>query len=269
MFLPDNIDLGQSEKYVLSIRIAQDSFMFSIVEPGNEKAYCLRETTFSPNSNLLDNVQRIIFDLNFLTQEYKQTNVIVVSDEYELVPASYFDIKQQKNLYDFTHSDKSGHLLSGLIEEQDTIVLYNLDKDIFEFLSRNLWTPYFFHHSQLMIDWFDKKGRLMGTTSKMYIYIHDDLMDIFCFRGQKLIHSLSYKNETIQNQLYYILKLWEKCGFDQFEDYVFFSGNADEFLKSKLNEYIKHIEIANAPSEIYLWHEDAQKAPLDLLTLAL
>ena len=269
MFLPDNIDLGQSEKYVLSIRLAQDSFMFSIVEPGNEKTYCLRETTFSPNSNLSENIQRIIFDLNFLTQEYKQTNVVIVSDRYDLIPASYFDIKQKKTLYNFTRSDKSGHLLSGLIEQQDMITLYDLDKDIFEFFSRNLWTPRFFHHSQSMIDWYGKKGKLTGTTAKMYIYTHDKLMDVFCFRGQKLIHGLTYKNETGPNQLYYILKLWEKCGFDQLKDHLFFSGDTDELLMSKLNEYIKNIEVINTPSEIYLWSEDAQKAPLDLLTIAL
>ena len=64
--------------------------MFSISDPETKENYCLRETSFSMSDNLLANIQRIIFDFNFLTQEFKQTNVIFVSSSYDLIPARYF-----------------------------------------------------------------------------------------------------------------------------------------------------------------------------------
>lgn len=269
MFLPENIDLGQSEKYVLSIRVKPNGFMFSISEPGVDKSYCLRETTFSIGDNLQSNIQRIIFDLNFLTQEFKQTNVIIVSSAYEMIPASYLETKEKEHLYNFTNTEKAGHVLSGLIEKQDTVILFNLEKEIYEFLSRNLWNPHFFHHSNLLINYFEDKGKNFDKASTMYLNFHDDFMDIFCFSGAKLIHSLTYENEPAINQIYFILKLWEKCGFDQLTDSIYIAGKPDELIIIRLQEYIKHIEHLNIPSEIYLWNEDAQKAPLDLLTLAL
>ncbi|MBK5721515.1 DUF3822 family protein [Dysgonomonas sp. Marseille-P4677] len=269
MFLPENIDLGQSEKYVLSIRIKPNGFMFAISEPEVGKNYCLRETTFSANDSLQNNIQRIIFDLNFLTQEFKQTNVVIVSSAYELVPPNYLEIKEKEHLYNFTHSEKAGHILSGLIEKQDIITLFNIEKDIYEFLSRNLWDPHFFHHTNLLISLLENKGKATEKSSKMYLNFHDGFMDIFCFSTSKLIHSHTYENEPVANQIYFVLKLWEKCGFNQIEDFLYITGKPDELIIIRLQEYIKHIERLNLPSEVYLWSEDAQKAPLDLLTLAL
>lgn len=267
MFLPETIDLGQSEKYVLSIRIRPSGFMFSISEPGVGKNYCLRETTFSASDNYLSSIQRTIFDLNFLTQRFKKTNVIIVSKDYDLVPASYFDIKEKEYLYNFTHVHKADHLASGLIENQDIITLFNIDKNIFEFLSRNLWVPQFYHHSNLLINLYD--GKRKDSKSRMHLNFHDNFMDIFCFSENKIIHSLTYENESMNGQLYFILKLWEMCAFDQFKDFLYISGNAEKFVLSRLHDYVKNIEFINAPSEVYFWNEDAQKAPLDLLALAL
>lgn len=269
MFLPESIDLGQSEKYVLTIRIKPNGFMFAISEPEVGANYCLRETTFSVNDNLQSNIQRIIFDLNFLTQEFKQTNIIFVSSDYEIVPAQYLDTKRKEELYSFTHTEKVGHILSGLLQKQDIVTLFNIEKEIYEFLCRNLWNPNFYHHTNLLINLFENRGKAMDQTSKMYLNFHDNFMDIFCFAESKLIHSLTYEGETAINQIYFILKLWEKCRFNQMEDFIYITGKPDELIIIRLQEYIKHIERLNNPSEIYLWNEDAQRAPLDLLTLAL
>ncbi|MFV0418547.1 MAG: DUF3822 family protein [Dysgonomonas sp.] len=269
MFLPDSIDLGHSEKYILSIRIKSNGFMFSITDPDSKRNYCLRETTFSGDDNLLDNVQRIVFELSFLTQEYKRTNVVIVSEEYDLVPADYFDKKKKEELYNYTHSDKVNNVLSGLVESQDVVILYGVEKDLYDFLSRNLWAPVFYHHSNLLINLFEEKGRIRSDISKMYLNFHGNLMDVICFSGSKLLHSLTYENEAPANQIYFVLKLWERFGFDQMHDYIYISGHPDEQIMTKLQLYVRNVERSAPPSEVYLWNEDAQKAPLDLLTLSL
>lgn len=268
MFLPENIDLGQSEKYILTIRIKTNGFMFSISNPNAGKSFCLRDTTFSDNDNYLDNIQRTIFDLNFLTQRFKKTNVIFVSKDYDLIPASYFDSKEKVILYDFTHVDKVNHLSSGLIENQDVVTLFNIDQKVFEFLSRNLWTPQFYHHANLLVHLFEERGG-SENISRMHLNFHDEFMDIICFSNGKLLHCLSYENEPINNQLYFILKLWEQYGLNQLKDSLYISGDADKFIISRLHDYIKNVEFTNVPSEIHFWSDDAQKAPLDLLSLIL
>lgn len=269
MFLPESIDLEHSEKYILSIRIKSNGFMFSITDPENVKNYCLRETTFSSEDNLLGNVQRIIFELNFLTQEFKQTNVVFVGKDYDLIPASYFDKKEATELYNYTHFDKVEYTMSGFVDSQDVMVSYRVDKDLVDFLSRSLFNPNYFHYSNLLINWIDKKSKLMKGKSKMFVSFHENMMDIFCFSGLKLIHSLSFENENSANQVYYLLKLWEQCGFNQQEDVLYILGDADRLIIARTQLYINKIENLTWAGEITSWSDDAKKAPLDLLTLSL
>lgn len=269
MFLPESIDLEHSEKYILSIRIKSNGFMFSITDPENVKNFCLRETTFSSEDNLLSNVQRIIFELNFLTQEFKQTNVVFVSKDYDLVPASYFDKKEAKDLYNYTHFDKVDYTMSGLIDSQDAVVGYRVDKDMVDFLSRSLFTPNYFHHSNLLINWIDKKTKFLKSKSKMFVSFHENVMDVFCFSESKLIHSLSYENENPANQVYFLLKLWEQCGFDQQENILYILGDVDRLVIARAQLYINRIENLTWSGEISSWSDDAKKTPLDLLILSL
>lgn len=270
MYLPETIDLGQSEKYVLSIRLASNGFMFSISEPGIGGSYCFRETTFRDSDDLKSNVQRIVFELSFLTQEFKQTNVIIASNKYDLIPELYYDKKQKEILYNTTHVDKSYCVLTSHIASQEIYNLFDIEDSVYEFLSRSLWNPQFYHHSGLLIDMFEKKTKASETKLKMFLNFHDSFMDVLCFSGSKLLYCQTYENEAPTNQLYYILKIWEKTGFDQLKDYIYLIGKSDDLIINRLQEYIKNVEQMNAiPSEVFLWNEDARKAPLDLLSLAL
>ncbi len=103
----------------------------------------------------------------------------------------------------------------------------------------------------------------------MYLNFHDNFLDVICFAGSKLTHSLTYENEPSANQLYYILKLWECCEFNQFTDYIYIVGKPDEMIPTRLQEYFKNIGHINTPSEVFFWNDEAQRAPLDLLSLAL
>lgn len=268
MFIPETIDLGQSEKYDLSIRIRPDGFMFAIADPENGKNYCLRETTFSEDS-LFQNIQRIIFDLNFLTQQYRQTNVIFVSKEYDIVPLAYLVEKQKSLVYDFVHYHESSHILINRNEQQETGTLFNIDKELYEFLARSLYNPSFLHHTTPVISRFESKGKNVNLTSRMIVNFHDDMVDVLCFSTNRLLHCITYQGEKPANQLYYILKLWEKCEFDQKTDILYVLGHPDEQVMDGFKDYVLRIETSNFPTEAYLWNEDAEKAPLDLLLLAL
>jgi len=267
MFLPLTFDLGQSEKYILSIRIMADKFMFSISDTGNRNNYCLRETDLPSGTSLLENVKKIIFDFNFLTQQYMQTNVIIVSPEYDLVPDEYFVKSQKEDLYKFVHFGSVGNVLYNENLMQNNVTLYNVEKELFEFLSRNLYNPQFYHHSHLLIKYFEEQSS--EVSSRMIIYLHDKMLDILCYSGSQLKHCFTYTDDNPLNQVYYILKIWESCNMDQVNDVLYIAGEVDGSVGTTLQKYIRNIEKTGAFSDIYLWSEDAEKAPLDLLTLAL
>jgi len=273
MFLPNKIDLGCSEKYILSIRIKADSFMFSITDPENDANYCFRETELAVDQTLLENIQRIVFDFNFLTQHFRETNVVFVSSEYEIIPRHYDVSKKREAMYQFSHTeneeDISKILMSSENVDQQTVTLYPMNKALYEFLSRSLYNPVFYHHSQLLMKCFYDKSGVVDAANRMYLYFHEKQMDVFCFSGQKLMHAIGFQEGTERENLYYALKMWESVAFDQHNDQVFIAGRCDREIASCLKEYIRHVAAYSLPSEVFLWNGDASKAPLDLLMLSL
>lgn len=270
MFLPPTIDLGKSEKYILTLRIQPAGFMFSLTEPEVGKNYCLRGTTFDQGKeSLLDNIKKIIFDLNFLTQQYAETNVIFVSQNYTFVPSEMYEPKQKSQLYNFTALTDSGFVLADESPRYGLHTLYEVDEEVYEFLARSLFSPRFYHHTTPLIHLFEGKARTTGLHAKLYVNIHDNMFDILCFSGGRLLQGQTYEDLTASEKSYYILKMWESLGLDQLTDQLLIAGNMEDEVLDVLREYIKNIERLSAPSEIYLWHKDAQKAPLDLISLSL
>ncbi len=272
MFLPNNIDLGKSEKYILTIRIAPNGLAFSIHEPSMGGDYCYRETSFSSESNRLGNIQRIIFDYNFLTQVFKQTNVVFVSKEYDIVPQYVLEKNKKEALYNFTHIEQVEQVLISSHTIQDNITLFNADKEIYKFLMRSLYNPRFFHHSELLMKYMEGKNRMTEKRPKMYLNFHNEFLDIFCYDGlSHLLHAITFQHENGHNLIYFILNLWNKCNFDQNRDYLYilenFADSGNQVIPL-LRNYIKQIETVGIPSEVEFMGSDCRQTPLDLLILA-
>lgn len=271
MFLPPTIDLAHSEKYILTLRIKPTEFMFSLAEPGAGRNYCLRSTQFeNTNNTLLENIQKIIFELNFLTQQFKQTNVIFVDPEYKLIPKHLYDTKVKEKLFDFSSAiEQPTHIACDEILKFGTLNIYKIDPEIYGFLTRSLYNPQFYNHITPLVYLLEGRARTSSIHSKMYINLHDNLVDIVCFSSDQLTLSVSYENLSFEEKSYYVLKIWESLGFDQMKDQLLIAGELDENVLNIFRDYIKNIERVASPSEIFIWHEDAQKAPLDLIALSL
>ncbi len=244
--------------------------MFSLTEPNVGKNYCLRSTTFdNANESLLESIQKIIFELNFLTQQFKRTNVIFVEPNYKLVPQHLVDIKQKEEVFSFSSMEKEAFILSDEITQYKVSNLYKANQDIHNFLLRSLFNPQFHSHITSLIYLFEGRAKSTSIYGKMYINIHNNLIDIICFTGQKLQLAATYEYLTEQEKVYYILKIWESLSFDQMKDQLLIAGELEEATLETIRDYIKNIERVASPSEIFIWHTDAQKAPLDLIALSL
>lgn len=272
MFLPSNIDLGKSENYALTLRISPDSLAFAIYEPCVGGNYCYRETSFTNESDRLDNVQRIVFDYNFLTLSFKQTNVVFASKGYDVVPHYVYESKMKDALYRFTHQAPIGKVLECPKTIQNHVVLFDIDPEMYKFLMRSLYNPQFYHHSYLLMKYIEGKNRMAHKGSKMYLNFHNEFLDVFCYNdASRLVHATTFQSEDKYNAVYFILNLWDKCNFDQKEDYLYvlenFVGSGQSVI-SMLSDYIEHTENIGIPSEVELMGEDSKSTPLDLLILA-
>lgn len=272
MFFPDTIDLSESEKYILAIRLEAGNFSFAIYQPGKKDAYAFRGTSFKSDTSYLQQVKRTIFDLNFLTQAFRRTWVEIVSPRYTVVPTLLFDSKEKDNYLDKTLSGKPGQVLCEAIGfDNDKQLVFDMDKEVYEFLSRNLFSPVFTHHVSPLQRFFNLNNGRIELFSRMHLYFSGDQVDLFVTRNGETQTMQSFTNTSEQDLLYYVINVWKSLDMNQLEDRLFLSGDSSKYpkLTQLLSKYIQYVEQKGAPSEAFLLGDDAVKTPIDLLALLL
>lgn len=262
MFIPETIDLGNPEKYDLVIRIKDDEFLFSISDVEKRDNRFISGTSFS-NDTLLANVQRIIFDFNFLTQEFHSAKVIVVTPRYEIIPNKYKLSKEKLEMFNITHSYETKFVLACDNESEDSHTVFEIDKELYEFLSRSLFNAEFRHHTTPLMSLFAEEANL----PRMYVNYHSDVVDILCYSTERLEHCLSYKDVNVRNHLYFILKLWEQCNYDQQEDQLFLLGEYPDMVKEYLEGYIASVNHFDKFDNLFFPNLGGKQAPIDVLAL--
>lgn len=265
MFLPENIDLANSEKYCLSIRLAPNGFSFCIDSPFDPSVFYFQDTSIGSKLSYLESIKKIVFDLGVFSNSFNRCSVFVVSQNYTLIPNTYFDQKQSEKLFRFTFHDSDGIILNDK-SLNDYHIVYNLDEDVYSFLVRHLCNPTFHHHSTSLIHSFQKFERNI-VDKECFIDFHDDFITVVCLSGNRLISANTFAETNSFNITYYVMSIWEKLNFNHDEDKLYLSGKVDLRIKlgDELKNLIRNIENLELTTKMTLSLEDKNRVPTDLI----
>jgi|SRR5690554_1099859 len=267
MFLPENIDLANSEKYNLSIRLAPDGFSFCIYNYTDTPVFFFQETSLGNKLSYVESIKKIVFDLGFFSNSFNKSSVIVVSPYYTLIPEKFFDSKSIKDIFDFNFHNQAGVVLSEKSLDGEFHILFNMNEELHSFLSRHLFNPTIHHHSTSLIQSFinlkedsnhfedslnqnesendhisensdqinrfdkidDYKKDISGNANNKdcFLDFHNDYFTVVCLSGNQLLTANTFTETNFSNISYYIMGIWDKLGFDQNTDNLFISGKSD------------------------------------------
>ena len=106
--LSDKLTADHSENYIMSIRLRSGGLSFSAYSPSVSESFFYRDVEFDRTRPYVSSLKECFFENDFLTWFYKQVNVVCVTSQYTLVPASVFQEKQKAGLLVFTFSSPEG-----------------------------------------------------------------------------------------------------------------------------------------------------------------
>jgi len=268
MQLPENINIEFPERYILTIRITPIKLAFGLYEPDKEEIIYYNEITFSIDDSV-NSIHQAIYDSDFLTLPYQKTNVIYVSDDYELAPQYLIQKDKKEILYNFTHQSPAKQILYCEEIIQEIVTVFNVEEEFYKFLSRNLFNVEFMHHTNIMMQYIEKCNKNRNSYSKMYLHFHEKFVDIFCYNStSQLQHAITIRDENKHNTAYHILNIWDKCGFDQINDYLYILGSQSDinlFIGSVIKDYIKNMDTITVNNTKRILSDTP--LPLDLLIL--
>lgn len=269
--IPDSFNIGNSEKYIMSIRLRSGGLSFSGYNPSESGSFFYREANFERTTlSYTESLKEFFFQHEMLTVPYRKINIISVSPQYTLVPADAYDSKQAQLFLKFNFSQPESKALTNNVKKYNLEVVYGIDDELFEFCSRTLLDPCFFHHITPQLTYLRKQS-LLTNTRKMYVNLHGNMVDIICLNRGDLLFANTFSFAHQNDILYYILYVWRETGMNQLTDQFQLSGFSEYKMRvlDTLHAYIQHTSLTELPSDVYLWGSEAAQVPFDLTTLLL
>jgi hypothetical protein len=266
MFLPENIDLAYSEKYVLTLRLAADEFAYSIHCPTDASVFHYQKTSFGNALSYAENVQKLIFDFNIFTQFFRATHVVTASPAFTLVPDAFFEKNRAAELFDFNFQEPSETVLSDAVCGGSVHVVYGVDEKVHSFLSRNLSYPQFRHYTSPLIDaW--ASYRADEDVKRCFVDFNDTYVTVVCFAGDRLLSVNSFPDKKRYDALYFIASVWEKLSMNQDTDILFLSGDfaAHPEAADTLRKLIRHVEPVVLTPSVSLTKQQVASIPTDII----
>lgn len=265
--IPDTLTIDNSENYIMSIRLQSDGLSISGYIPSVAGSFFYRETACD-SSISAETLKDFFFAHDFLTWKYKQIRILVQTPIYTLIPKTIFDEKESRNFlsFNFVHAEK--YPLTDELNEQQAVLAYGMDNEIYEFCSRSFIHPRFIHTLTPLISYWGKENNT-DSSRRMYAVWEKKDLHILCFQGRDLLLVNSFTAGLPEDAMYYILYAWRQAGMEQEKDHLYLWGEAGMrmHLTEILRVYLRHIEPTAPSTEAYLKGGEIAQAPMDLIAL--
>ena len=264
MFLPDNIDLAQSEKYCLSIRLTPNGFSFLIFLYADKSIFYFNEIAFSKNLSAIENLKKIFFEANLFAHQYKSITVNIVSPRYTVVPNSLFEKGNVIDYFNFNIHGDTGKVLSSYVEQGDYNIVWDMSEEKYSFLFRSLWNAQFTNFTTHLLSFYHNHGN--ENKKRCFIDFDINMVTISCFEDDQLRSVNTFVSNSKYDTIYYIVNIWDKHPLDQNNDFLYISGDIKNNWETIdiLKKLIRNVHEIHLPLPIKV-RDYKKNIPTDLL----
>ncbi|NDV66436.1 DUF3822 family protein [Bacteroides sp. 224] len=254
----------------LSIRLSADGFSFSIYNPISDNSIHYFDYKVDQALSLAANLKQAFKELDFLSRAYKRVNVIVVSKRFTLIPLELFDDEMAETLFYYNHPVWDNEkVLYNILRKYGTVILFAFDKSVYTSIGEHYPDTKFYSQSSSLIEYFSMKSR-SGNTKKMYVYVHQNFIDVYCFERGQLLLVNSFTCKQTEDRIYYLLYVWKQLNMDQLRDELNLTGELPdkEQLIKGLQRFVQQVFVINPSADLAQSAAfNIEKVPFDMQIL--
>lgn len=264
--IPDTLTINSSERYILSIRISPDGFSFSGTIPDKRNSFFYRHIAFDRSGDYTTFLKETFFEEECLAWTYKKIKIYCFAPDYLYVPESYFIDEKKDKLMRYAFLNPAEISISNPLFSGQGHILFGLEKEVYEFLSRSFVNPEFIHHMALPCYTWKQQSEL-SFSGQMHVILNKKTIDIACFKRGELKFLNSFEYSTPDDALYFISYTWKQTDMDQLKDRLFIFGDLEQkkALITNLKNYIHYVSEMELPTDVYLRNPELMQAPFDII----
>lgn len=267
----NSIDLTQLEDKTLSIRLSTDGFSFSVYSLDKRSDIYCKYIPVNTQRSMAANVKSLLTNTPELNISYRQTNILIHTRRYTIIPFELFEDEQMELLF-YQNLPKQNNeiILCNVLGKSNVTILFSIDKLTHIFLSEHFPKARFFASISPQVEYFTNKNK--GKNGhKAYVSFHENDMEVCCYDDGKLQLANTYPVATNDDRSYYLLNLWKQLAFNPEHDELYLIGlekTREKELITFLRQFIRKIFVINPLSETGISSsEQIEAIPFDILSL--
>lgn len=264
--IPDTLTVNSSERYILSIRISPDGFSFSGTIPDKRNSFFYRQITFDRSKDYVTSLKEAFFEEECLAWAYKSINIHCFTSSYLFIPEAFYDEDKKDDIIQYTFLTPSEICLSNPLISGQGRILFGLEKEVYEFLSRSFVNPEFIHHMTHPCNAWKQQSEL-SFSGQMHVILNKKTIDIACCKRGELTFLNSFDYTAPEDALYFISYAWKQADMDQLKDRLLLVGDMEykKGLITNLKNYIHYVSEMELPADVYLRNPEIMQAPYDII----
>ncbi len=215
-------------------------------------------------------LENAVYDNPVLLDDYKQVRVIVDSMQFVVLPPAYDDETCALDALDAAFPNREGDLVFCRLPRCQVGIACDTPQGVTGFLQRTFNMPPVVHHLYPLCEHYRRQDDNREVAC-VHLNLHDGCADMLITRNKQLVMANSYPLKAADDAVYYALHAWKTFGLDQQRDELLIAGDRDltSAATATLRKYVSYVMPPIFPAQALKIGQDAMKAPLKLILLAL
>ena len=243
------VDFNESKDNHLSIQLCLDGFSFCIIDKNTNSVNLIQHIQFGNNSSTpekhLKNIKDIFKTEDLLNKSYNSVNISHVNNLSVIVPKPLFDPNHINSYIKYSSKTyKNDYIVYDEIENHDMFNVFIPFVNINNFLLEKYGSFEYKHFSSILVE------NLLNTYKfserpHLFIDLHEKHFEIVAIANNKLVLYNSFKYETKEDFIYYILFTAEQLHFntEKFELVLLGSISKEDAFYKITYAYVRNVNL--------------------------
>jgi hypothetical protein len=255
-----SLDSNHFKNLSLSIQLKLGGFSFSIFNSDLHKHVALVDYHNACEKNplaLIELMNEVFENEKLLKLEFTNISVNHHNNLATLVPTQLFDADKSFDYLNFNHKLlESEFVTHDIVEELDLAVVYSPFVEVNDWLLDKFGEFEYKHCSTVLLENYFKSS-VLNKQKRFFLNYSPKQIDICVIEDKKLQFFNSFKINTADDFVYFVMFVFEQLQLDANEQTIELSGDLKQESEAYLllHRYVTNIEVFDFKSDLNLSHE--------------
>ncbi len=274
------INIDHPETWNVELHITSNKIKYLLVNKSAENSLTTGELDIDGYAgSTLKAIEAAIYDHQLLG-DFNDVSIVVDSRHFVVLPPDFQPDdtlgadgqSSAQAVLEAAFGNMEGDLGYCRLEKCNAAIAFEMPKGLKAFLERTYFQPRIVHPLYPLCEHYCGVNA-ESEIARMHLHFapEGDKMDMVAFNKGRLALANSFEFASAADAVFYVLHAWSSLGLDSMSDEIQLTGNRDtrDAVMPKLREYVRYVMPGIFPAAALKLGQDAVKAPLELILLAL